>query len=162
MGHYVILQLSKKPVQRRDYFCADSYYFDNGSNIIGSAVDYIRDMGDAEMQQCLESMESYPVPCGYAIDAKARTFTVVSRADYWRKKYEETQKACSKILAMSLDEFMGRDASSAIRDVAYFGEDNYGIQLSMYSGCCDSIDYFMRSAKDGDVYYIGAVIDYHM
>lgn len=88
MSHSKILQLSKEPVKRRDYFCADAYYFDHGGNIIGDAVDYIMDLSDAEMQECLEFMEEHPTP-GYAIDAKARTFTVVSRAEYWQKTTRE-------------------------------------------------------------------------
>lgn len=161
MSHSVILQISKQPIKEEDYFCADSYYYDDGGNVIGNAVDYIRDLSLTEMQEELKSMEFFQHK-GFAIDAKERTLTIVSKAAYFEEKYAKVQKACQEMLDMGMDGFIEPHAAFVIMNIGYYGNDDYGLQLSEYDGSCDSMDYFMRVAHEGDVYYIGAVIDYHM
>lgn len=164
MSHSVILQISKQPIKEDDYFCANSYYFDDGGNVIGGAVDYIRDMDEQEMKEALENLEFYQKDGyykGFAIDAKERTLTIVSKAEYFKDKYADVQKACQEILDMGIDGFVGPHAAFVIMNIGYYGNDAYGLQLSEYDGSCNSMDYFMRVADEGDKYYIGAVIDYH-
>lgn len=167
MSHGKILQVSKQPIKRHDYFKADDYYYsDYCGNVIGSAVDYIRDMDAEEMMESLEWLEQFPdyySENAIKFDAKERTMTIISKAEYFKQRYEKVKEACQQIIDDGLESFV-RPSSlhGALFDIEYYGNDRYGLQISEYAGDTTCMDTFMRNANDGDVYYIGAVIDFHM
>ena len=168
MGHEVILQVSKKPIKKQDYFVADDFYYEC-RNVIGSGVDYIRDMSKEEMKESLEWLEFLP-DCysenAIKFDAKARTMTILSKEAYFKQRYEKVKQACQKIIDDGFDAFAGTGRTfsffRSLNDIEYYGNDRYGLQISEYAGDTTCIDTFIREANDGDVYYFGAVIDFHM
>ena len=167
MSHGKILQVSKQPINKLDYFAADDYYYsDYCGNAIGSGVDYIMDMDDEEMQDCLEWLEQFPdyySESAIKFDAKARTMTIISKAEYFKQRYEKVKEACQQIIDNGLESFVRPSIlHDALFDIEYYGNDRYGLQISEYEGDTTCMDTFMRNANDGDVYYIGAVIDFHM
>ena len=168
MSHGKILQVSKQPIKRQDYFVADDFYYDDGNNAIGSGVDYIRDMDEEEEKDCLAWLEQFPdyySENAIKFDAKARTMTIISKEEYFKQRYEKVNEACQQIIDDGLEIFAGlvRTVSfyHSFSDIEYYGNDRYGLQISEYKGDTTCMDTFMRNVNDGDVYYIGAVIDFH-
>ncbi len=70
-------------------------------------------------------------------------------------------KEIEKLKDATLEQFSTRDLNYTFRNLKRDYEEEYGFWvLSMETGM-DTLDEFMRCIKDGYVFYIGAVMDYH-
>lgn len=165
--HSKIVQISTDPILKEDYVDSDRYYGDGYEGwFVGEIADYARDMSEEEQDAVLEYWENNPEP-GIEIDAMLRRIKIVSKEDYFRKKFEEAKEGAKALLDMSLSDFATHKGSSCIRGIKYCGDDDHDIwvdDVNWDEGSCGgtaSLDTLVRDSNDGDWYYIGAIIDYH-
>ena len=94
-------------------------------------------------------------------------FTVLHKEKYFANAYsvfmEEIQKLCKE---MDLNTFSSTEADNVTFKLRNEYEDKYGFWMVHYNEKYGyysfySLDAFMRSLKDGDVFYIHKVFDYH-
>ncbi|MBR0420294.1 MAG: hypothetical protein IJI66_14125 [Erysipelotrichaceae bacterium] len=164
--HSRIFQVSDKPVPKDDYYTEDRYY----AGFCNEIADYVSDVEEDNRSSDIDWLADF------LKDAAVRDgdkFTIINKAKYFEtkfKRYKDLLEVCSKV---SLDEFSGKKnintESLGYHDEMPFGpltnllEESYNDKFGFYidDGYCITLDDYMRYIKDGDVFYIGAVIDYH-
>lgn len=153
-----IIQISKQPINKNCYISATDY---DKSWFVGNIAHYVTDMNEEEQKYILKRVGFYNY--GIIIDTKNRTLTVVSKTEYFENKFKRVKEAALKLMNMSLDEFAGFDGSIEIRKIQNAGNNKYGFYVDdrgEHYGLIN-FDTFMRCAEDGDVYYIGGIVNYN-
>lgn len=159
MAHSNIFQISSKPIGRGHWTVADDYV-DTG--FVGEIADYVDDLTEEERLGCLEWCEKYDIAPGIEVDAKAETIKIVSKEEYFREKWKKTAAAAMKLAEMPLKEFATSEAQEALDDIGYYGNSRHDLYADAPDiwGFCP-FDEFVRNVNDGDVFYIGGIVDYH-
>lgn len=168
--HSKIFQISKERVTD---FITEYRYF-NG--FVGSIADYVGDMEKKYWKDNWDWLASYAKD---SIEIKDGKLTIVSKKKYFESHYTAFMENIKKAANISLEQFMSDDysvemtgpdgntyksrASFLVSDINFAFSDKYGFYMDdndEYYGM-ETFDDFMRHAKDGDVFYLGSVIDYH-
>ena len=161
MSHSKIVQISTDPIERKDWI-VDTNYYDTG--FVGSVADYVADVTDDERKACIEYLSTYPMP-GIRVVPKSETLVIVSKEEYFRSRWEKAVATARSIAEMSLVDFATPKGENAIRDMEYYGRDRYSVYVddtaTDFEFGFTYFDDFVRQAKDGDVFYIGGIVDYH-
>ena len=158
--HSRIYQVSKAPINKDDFITEDRYY----DGFVGSIADYVSDEVDINGElECLRSLLEGKGAAEFTPDCTQ--MTIVNKRAFFESKYESWKALAADFASISFDEFCGEEGDlyfkhSLVEDMfddkfSFYMDDNdeyYGLQ---------TFSSFMRSAKDGDTYYLGAVIDYH-
>lgn len=156
MSHSRIFQISKKKVDKENYIEAEQYY----DNFCGEIADFIME-SDTARDQDLEFLAN---ALGDAAIVKGDKLIVVDKEHYLKGFYEEFKKAARTIADATLEDFcttklsfdeyhlraMYNDRFDIYMDDN--GEEGYHYQTLMN---------FLRRVKNGDVFYIGGIMDYH-
>lgn len=152
--HSRIFQISEEPIKQDDYMEEDKFYVNQLD-----FMDYCVTVDDP-----IPSYEWFAREAnGIEIDTAAKTLTVISKEDYFRHKYEAFMKAIQKTKDWTLEDFIGFGSFAAMFDIRDNYDDKFGFYAySDYDGL-QTMDSFMRSGsvKDGDVFHLGGVVDYH-
>lgn len=157
--HSRIFQISKKPVE--DRISEDRYY----DGFVGRIADYVDELDtDGQLESIRWLAETPGIRVNNIGDATA-TITIVDKKAYFAGKLAEFQNALKELEKTNLENFIANSGtvdygvwqmSEAYEDTFGFYVDDYDEQFGIIS-----FDKFMRKADEGNVWYIGAVIDYH-
>ena len=156
--HSRIYQINKTPIDRDDYI-EESDYYDHW--FINSVADYVNENTnrDEDIMWLKDCYEKQGVSFGK--DDNGEYFVVEDKAKYFESKFENFQKALKEMSEKTLGDFI----VGATDMLMYRIKDSYENKFGFYveDGDCGltTFDNFMRSATDGEKYYIGATIDYH-
>lgn len=155
--HSRIFQISAKPIEKADYINETDYY-DTG--FIGEIADYVSDDTDREsdiewLKQRLEGVA----------DFNGDSFTIKDQRKYFEKKFSNFLEAIKDISLLTFEDFCtdANDFSYKMYELESAYRDKFGFYIDdngEYAGT-EPFDDFMRRAKNGDVFYIGATLDYH-
>lgn len=151
--HSRIFQISTSPIEKDDYIGEEEYY---EGWFVGSIADYVSDTDEPESDY--EWLGSLP---GLEIDVKGKTMKVVSKEEFFKRKYASFKEHLQNLEKVTLAEFCtySADAEMYCAKAAY--SDRYGFYVD--DGSLKTLDDFMRSdtVKEGDIFYLGGVVDYH-
>lgn len=149
--HSRIFQVSKSPVEKQDYY-RDYRYFDD---FVGSVADYVSD--DTDRDEDIEWLAEYL--SGVAeIEGDKITFKNIDA--FFSKRYQQFCEAVIDLGTVSYQDFRSGISYKAWR-LQNTIEDKFGFYMDSEKYGLEPIDSFLRSVENGDVYYIGATIDYH-
>ena len=155
--HSRIFQVSKNKITK-DNLIKEYRYNDY---FVGKVADYVVDSENKKAD--LEWLTSCNKGLELMVEDNCYKLKVVSKAEYFEKKFEDFQENIEKLSNYSLEDFMD---NSKWLDM-YHLKDNYDNEYGFYIDDNDeyfgiaTFDHFMRNAEDGDVYYIGNTFDYH-
>lgn len=153
--HSKIFQVSKQPIAKKDYYNADKYL----DWFVGEIADYTDDIHDEQdIISCLEWLGEVN---GLSVGVGNRTLCVESRALYFKDRYTSFQHALRKVQNADFEAFcddvMLKYNVSALAGVY---NDRFGFYID-FDDDLMSLDEWVRYVKEGRMFYIGAVIDYH-
>ena len=157
--HSCIFQVSRKPIDPKDY-CSENYElpYDSEYGLLVDPIDYVVCTPDEERRESIERLKEIHKDV-FRIDGDK--VTVINKMAYFEKRYQDFMKEIEKLKDATLEQFSTRDLNYTFRNLKRDYEEEYGFWvLSMETGM-DTLDEFMRCIKDGYVFYIGAVMDYH-
>lgn len=155
--HSRIFQISRNPI-KKDCYLSEFDYEDHWFTY--QIADYVSDTSDPERDyEWLNEVK------GITVDAKKKTLTIDSKAEYFNGKYHEFTMLAKTLSEISLNEFITNEKNLDEYRMRQAYEDKVGFYVddnSEYFGMA-TLDSFMRSQKvcEGDVFHLGAVIDYH-
>ena len=152
--HSRIFQIEREAISKEEYIDSDCIpeWFTN------SVADYTSDGCDREedidwlMTAALGEMATY--------DGGKLTFPSDVRR-YFKEKYTAFIKAAEQLSKAEFNDFVsGRNIYSILFNLKAAYDDRYGF----YVYCNDelqTLDAFMRTVNEGDVFFIGGTVDYH-
>lgn len=168
--HSKIFQISRERVTD---FITDDRYFDG---FVGYIADYVGNIDKKYWKDNWDWLANYAKG---AIEIKDGKLTIINRKEYFASKYAEFKKNVEQAATINFEQFMSHDygieltgptgntykasASSLVANINYTFNDKYGFYVDdngEYYGM-ETFDSFMRWVNDGDVFYLGSVIDYH-
>ena len=155
--HSRIFQVSKNKITEDNKI--SSYRYDEG--FIDRIADYV--VPTESRKDDLEWLTTCHKGLEVSTKGKNTTLKIVSKTEYFEKKFEEFQEHLNKLKDYTMEDFV--DSSKwldmyRLRD-AYNDEHGFYIDDNdEYHGIA-TLDEFIRNAEDGDVYYIGSTFDYH-
>ena len=155
--HSRIFQVSKDKITEDKRI--EEYRYDDG--FVDSVADYVVKSDDINSD--LEWLKSCHK--GLEVERKGETVTlkVVSKEEYFEKSFEEFKEGLQKLSEYTMADFIDsknwldfwRLKDSYNNEHGFYVDDN-----DEYFGIA-TFDEFIRNTKDGDVYYIGNIFDYH-
>lgn len=155
--HSRIFQISREPINKDEYISEADYY---DSGFIGEIADYVSDYTDRD-----DDIELIKARLEGVADFNGDSFTIKNQRKYFEKKFSNFLETIEDISLLTFEDFCTDESDfsykmykleSAYRDKFKFYINDNG----EYAGT-EPIDDFMRRAKNGDVFYIGATLDYH-
>ena len=172
--HSKIFQVSREPIERVDYISEDRYF----DGFVGSIADYVSD--DLTDEQRDNYITSLVESLGDAIEycAAKDSFKVVNKKAFFDRRFDAWKKRLDILSKVTPEQFAGledikQDQSGLPYDCSvgrlnYECSELYSDKFSYYIDDDGEyygnqpLDSFMRSINNGDEFYFGAVIDYHM
>lgn len=167
--HSCIFQVSSTPISEGDRVDEDRYV----DRFIGSVADYVDELTGESHDHAIEWLK---VCLEGAVKIEDGKLIIINRMKYLKAMYLRFLDALNSLMNnVSEDSFAGnnRDAADAI-DYAhsvdflmYQLKNAYKDECGFYMDDNDEklgnvpLIEFMRNAKDGEVYYLGSVMDYH-
>jgi len=158
--HRKIFQFSEDPVDKEDYF-EEERYMGKPWNFVGGIADYVDRITDDEMKACIVWLGKDRSTNGIMTDKWSRTISVFDKRAFFASKYEGFVKALRNLSGITLDEFCTNKKTAYFCDLEYYFNDKYGIYMDSDEDGLLTLDEWVRHAKPGKKFYIGAVIDYH-
>ena len=158
--HSRIFQISSKPIDKIDYIREDSYY----DSFVGEIADYVSEDTDREsdidwLKSSLEGVAEFD----------GDKFTIVNKEEYFKPKLKKFLYAMKQIVAeLNEDPAVFYDGGSKFGTHVYNMKTAYEDKFSFYVDDdseyvgLETFDSFMRWVSNGDTFYIGATIDYHL
>ena len=159
--HSRIFQVSKEQIEDR---ITEDRYFEGfvGNN----GVDYVvpTDNRQADLDWLTTCHKGLDVNVSYDADNKPVVkLTILSKEEYFTKKFDEFKEYLAKLQDYTLEDFIKPFNCYDMMNLtdAYNNEHGFYIDDNDEYHGITTFDEFMRSAEDGDVYYIGSIFDYH-
>ena len=160
--HATIFQLSKTPILKDEYFDSDSFNLEDYGRY---NIDYIDNMDKEDRQKEIKEMgEMFPLKIFEVIDKKRIRFHdhLGELKEMWVKALKE---CAEKIDATSL---FGEDSPEySITDLRNLMVNPFTFNLftmddeKLYSSA-DFLNNVLYNLKNGDILYVGNVLDYHI
>ena len=168
--HSKIFQISKGEV--KDFITEDRYI----DGFVGQIADYVQEMDKEVWKETWNWLSDF---CKGAIEINENKLTVIDKEKYFANRYTDFQLLIKKAADISLEQFMSNDytiditdqygntfkrnAPSLMCDIGLVFDDKLGFYVDDNDGYAglETFDSFMRRVHNGDVYYLGSVIDYH-
>lgn len=154
--HSRIFQISREPISKDEYI-SEADFYDNG--FIGNIADYVSDDTDREsdiewLKQRLEGVA----------DFNGDSFTIKDQRKYFEKSFSDFLEAIKDISLLTFEDFCtdANDFNYKMYKLESAYRDEFEFYINDIGGYgTEPFDDFMRRAKNGDVLYIGATLDYH-
>ncbi len=153
-----IIQLSRIPIEKENYIKEKKYYTD--LNFVGEVADYVEETGwNSAIEMFREFLKGIAVFDG-------DMFMIINKEKYFEQKYKSFKELVSALNNTSLEDFSTYLSCTAMYmrqlqenyDRAFdFYIDDDGESLGLVT-----LDTFMRHAENGQKYYIGNTIGYHI
>ena len=155
--HSRIFQISRKPINKDEYISEYDYY---DSGFIGEIADYVSDDTDrdADIEWLKSRLEG-------VADFNGDSFTIKDQRKYFEKSFSDFLEAIKEVSLLTFQDFCTNandfDYKMYKLKTAYRNEFRFYIDDNGEYAGREPLDDFMRRAKNGDVFYIGATLDYH-
>ena len=154
MAHNRIFEVSKYAMDPHDWLVADDLA---ECTFVGNISDYVRDIDDVDR---LESIE-WLIKCttgalNVTLEDSNYKLTLAQngKQSYFEKRLDSLK---SMINEMTIDEFADDMTAWKIQELINERYSFYVYEEGLYQ----TLDNFIRNIKDGEVYYICGVLDYH-
>lgn len=140
-------------------FIDESRYWDG---FVGNVADYIEASCDKK-----SDIENLKARLSNVAEFDGNKFTITDKVEFFKSSYEAWKNNLSAISNISLEEFAGEGSDVDIEYLNYRYESCYEDKFGFYMDDNDeyygnqTLSAFMRNTKNGDVWYIGEVFDYH-
>lgn len=156
--HSKIFQVSSSPITPENYFSEERYY----DGFVGSIADYTANIPKNARKQCIKYL-SERLSNAVVYDSASDKFTVIDLDSYFKWRYEGFTHYRELLQDINYESFVHNawDADSIVRYISDTISDKYGYYVDSDCDGLNTIDCFLRTLKNGDCFYIGAVIDYH-
>lgn len=152
--HSRIFQIEKESIPKEDYITADCI----PDWFTYSIADYVSDDCDREddinwlIESDLEDIAS--------VIGDKLIFTSNTRS-YFKSNYDTFIRAAKELSEVTIDNFIeGHTVSTPLYRLKKSFDDGYGFYVYRDNNLW-TLDEFMRTVKDGEIYYIGGTVDYH-
>lgn len=152
--HSKIIQISREPI-KKDNYIDESRYYDHW--FVGSIADYVSDLDD----NCRTALCKNLSCDAFELDPVANTLSIISKDAYFKPKYDAFKAKLQEISQWEYEDY--REPHYEVSWLADLYDDKFGFYIDdngEFAGL-ETLDAFMRRAEDGDIYYIGALLDYH-
>ena len=148
--HSRIFQVSDKPIAKED-FIRESNYDEE------TRFDYIETSKVAEDLKWLSSVK------GLEVDVEAKTITLVSKEDYFRKEYYNFLKLTEELHGASLKDFANDSLRLKVYELKQTYEDTTGFYIddNFREFGLVTLDEWVRGVEEGRVAHVGQTFDYH-
>lgn len=154
--HDKIIQISDEPIDEDDYI-DESKFYDHW--FLVNIADYIQDVPSSERRSVIKNFLDRP---GLKYNHNKDTLTIIDKRLYFEYKYDEFKKCIEEIREWSIDDFSSNDPNFIFIKLKDMYEDKYGTYIyDTKDRCLYCLDEWIRDSDDGDVFYVGNVIDYH-
>ncbi len=172
MSHSRIFQVSEKPISEEEYFDESRYY----DCFVGEVADYVSDETDREedIDRLKRSLEGI-------VEIDGDKLTIVNKKAYFEERFKRWTEALKDLSGATIEDFMGESTGIGASEASYFPALCKGSRLVAWkmrelNGAYDemfgfyvddeecgirSLESFLRGTSNGDVFYLGATIDYH-
>ena len=155
MAHSRIFELSKAPLERREWAVADDIA---GSGFVGDVADYTRDLNEVERQESIEALRALGE--GAFDIVQEGQFLKLALRPQGRERYfaDRFNALASLVSSLTIDGFCNSATAWKMQELIEQKRTFYVSEDGWYQ----TLDSFMRTWSVGEEYYIGAAIDYHM
>ena len=153
MAHSRIFEVSKYKMDPSDWLVADELA---ESTFVGNIADYVRNIGDIDRQESIEWLSKYTVG---ALDVTLEdsdyklALAQNAKQTYFKERFESLKSMINK---MTIDEFADDLTAWTMQELITQRYSFYVYEEGLYQ----TLDNFVRNAKDGEIYYICGVLDY--
>lgn len=167
--HSKIYQVSQTPIIADEYIDESRYY----DNFVGSIADYVDPLTEEERRDAIRTLADI---LGAAAVFDGDKFTIVDKLAFFKPRYETWKRLIDRLGQATLEMFAFEEPLegegkvtilNSLSGTHYMAEEAYSNKYGYYFDD-NGEEYgnqrfndFMRHASNGDVFYIGAVIDYH-
>lgn len=153
--HSRIFQISKNPIPEDEYITDDKYF----DNFVGAIADYV-------MQSTDEDKIIFQNIPGILYNAEENTITIENKHVYFADSYKNFKKQLQILSDITEEEFCQNHQTDLSYHMFLLNEsydDKYGIYIDddYEEYGLMTLDDFIRHCKNGNTFYLGAVIDYH-
>jgi len=161
--HSKIIQIEKKPVRKEAYVEEDFFYGDGEASLfIGDVADYVCEM-EAEAREVavksfFEALKK--MPKAFEIDEENECFIIKDKTKALESDYLAWKTAIENCAKWSLEEFVNDTDLDFYQAKANYA-DHFGLYVIQNGRYPAEWNNFVRSAKEGVCYYVGACLDYH-
>lgn len=159
--HGKIIQLTKKEKKHSEWIKASDYYY----GFVGRIADYARDIDEDERMECIDCMTlpNLRLP-GIDVNTVTETLSIDRKREYFATKFSKWKRTLEELSLWKLEDFM-RPYGSAMYEINMYYDDDFDVYVddSGEWGGLMTFDEWMRSesVNDGDLFYIGGIVDYH-
>lgn len=153
--HSRIFQIEKNALTEEDYITSSSI----PEWFTYSIADYTSD--DCNREDEIDWLMTDVLGGIATVDGNKLTFSSDVRR-YFKGNHEAFINAAKKLSNVTFDDFVYKHSVDTVLfslEEAY--SDRYGLYVYSDDGFFDTLDNFIRQAKDGETYFIGGVVDYH-
>ncbi|MCR5669654.1 MAG: hypothetical protein K6G10_01495 [Butyrivibrio sp.] len=154
MSHSRIYQISRSPISKDDYIDESRYY----DCFVGEIADYVSEDTDRD-----EDIKTLKASLGDAAVIEGDKLTITNKQSFFKRNYRNWIAMLNKLKDISLEEFCEPDKDLNIFRLNCLYNDRHDIYMDDNDEECgnQTLSDFLRDADDGDVFYLGATIDYH-
>lgn len=152
--HSRIFQVSKKPIERKEYL--DAGYYDYDHWFTREVADYVSsDCNRAEdikwLQNCVDGIT-------FGKDENGEYFIIESKVKYFEDAFKKFAELLNNINKCTVEDFAKGIQEVWIMRNVY--EDKFGFYVDINDELMP-FDHFVRLYNEKEKYYIGGTIDYH-
>jgi len=152
--HSAIFQLEEKPLRFEEDFATEEDFYDD---FVGIIADYVSDDvdRDVEIQYFIKDLEKYGVK--YNAKEQSIIFLKGFKEKYFEERFFKLKEAVQKL---TFENFI-KDAPD-VWEIKNLIDEKYETYIYSNESSWMTLNEFVRyNLKEGQKYYIGAVLDYH-
>lgn len=154
--HSRIFQVSEEPISKSDWV-DESYFYDG---FVGRYADYTADVSDNEREGSIQWLVDIS---NGGFEREGDAITVVDKKKLFEKDFENYRGHLEEIQSkLSLDSFSDNSMEMDMFRLQSVYDDEGGMYVCDNDGYYETLGHYVRRLHDGETFYIGAVIDYHM
>lgn len=152
--HGRIYQMSTEPIHESDYITEDEF-IDNG--FVGFVADYVSS-DDIDNEEEIRDLVEYLTPYGVSYDLASRSivFHKGFKVRYFSDRFGKLKEYVNNL---TLDKFAQDTLVSFRLKQCIEDESSSYVYLD---GSLYTFDYFVRQLDETKMYYLGAVLDFHI
>ena len=157
MSHGYVYELGYIPYAEDERLCAEDLYDGDYVTMFEAMSDYAADLTEAERSDAIDDLVN---SSNGGLVRDGDKLTLVSKRKLLAERYDAFMRAVHRAAATTEDDFISSNGwfknifglKAALNDRTWVRTDDTSI---------DGLASFIRSHKDGDVFYVGGVVDYH-
>ena len=151
--HCKIIQLDDKSIRKNDRIDMDTI-INEQEWFLNSIADYVDDVMDDQRKIILDNHLNRD---GFKFSRNK--LTIVSAEDYFKSRYSKLVASAFDLSRTPLKDIASGKAWMLIWNINDCYDDKYGDYI-YYDGWLNTMDDFVRH-HEGEIFYVGGVVDYH-